>query len=43
VEIDENGKHTKYNEDGNEVRVVDGQHLVYDKEGYLLIDGVPHD
>lgn len=25
------------------MRIVDGKHQVYDENGYLLIDGVPHD
>ena len=43
MEIDEDGNHKKYNKDGNEVRIVYGQHLIFDADGNQLIDGKPHD
>ena len=43
VAIDEEGNHKKYDADGHEVRIVDGRHLVYDKDGNQLINGKPHD
>jgi hypothetical protein len=43
VEVGEDGKHRKYNEDGHEMIMVDGKLVPHDKDGFRIIDGKRYD